>query len=275
MPPVAWATLVGVVVGAVIGFLVARIAASLEPIERDPDAKDGWSRRLVPLAQQRWQVLVASLCSAALAALVALDVDDSWIQTRFSKHSIVSATTTGILLLGITLLVAEALVERARARAWTQTMRAASNLVIVAARRGAGDVAAVLREANGGKPILRLAGGLPEPNSDPIVEAARVARKSHQALIALVAVAVTPAAPAGGGGLAHSAVTLLKASNALSRTITLYAADRQRLVERRPPTADEVQRAWQTFARALIDFNRRRKAFDRSGGPTRGCQVVD
>jgi hypothetical protein len=241
----------GVVFAAVIGFVVLTITPALD--ERDD------SRRTLPRSL-RWQVLVAGLCAGLLAALFALDLDNTEVRDAFSPRSIVSATVTGILLLGIALLVAEALVARARERDAKMTLRGASGLVMVSARRGAGDVAAVLRHANGERWIVRTP--LPKPKCEPALMAAEAARESHQALVESVGLAVTLAAPAGGHQLAASAIELLQASHVFAHTMKLYATGRERLFKDGPPTGDDVKRDWAEFAQALLDFNSRRGGFE-------------
>jgi hypothetical protein len=132
-------------VAMALGGMAALAVAFLES-KRDKEKnlfQSMWEEPLKPL--------FGGICTAALAGFSYAELDDSEVGRWADQHSIFTSTLTGVLLLGITVLVIDALVRLVASQPWEESLEDTWALVVRQARRGFYDLRPHL--ATGGSPV--------------------------------------------------------------------------------------------------------------------------
>jgi hypothetical protein len=95
--------------------------------------------------------LFGGICAAALTGFSYAELDDPKVGKWSDQHSIFTGTLTGVLLLGITVLVIDALVRLIASQPWEESLEDTWALVVRQARRGFYDLRQELTKA--GSPV--------------------------------------------------------------------------------------------------------------------------
>jgi|tagenome__1003787_1003787.scaffolds.fasta_scaffold20944663_3 hypothetical protein len=200
---------------------------------------------------------LAGLSIGALIALLAIDVtttpgpDD---KRYFINHPVVVATLIGVVLIFVTVLVAEAMVEHSRAKAWRRSTRVASKGILLVARRTIYDTANAL---SGGD--AAATGNLSGPNTADSHQAATCADRGHEMLLSYVTLTLSAATPASQEDLATAAVEVLDRAQCLARTLELYAHERQRNIRAQSVNEQEVRADLGGLAASVVAFDSARQ----------------
>jgi hypothetical protein len=231
---------------------VAALAVSLVEYRGANEREDSrgpinWTR------QHPIRPLLAGLCTAALAAGSAAEFTTANFGPDAQDHPVLIGALTGAALLGITVLVIEALLQRVAAQSWQPSLEATWRAVVKAGRRGADDIADEL----GDERHHVTADALPKSRTSE-AEHAYEAATSLQFEIGLRVDRASHAAFAAGQSelddALHEAFT---AADDLQRVLYRWFTGGRSRTAGAPRTPIEVEERWRHYLESLVRLHRR------------------
>ena len=209
--------------------------------------------------------LIASVCTAALAAGAAAEFTTANFGPEAQNHSVLIGTLTGAALLGITVLVIEALLQRVAARSWQPSLEATWGAVVRAGRRGAHDIAEDLGHdraddiadavGHGGEMETSkhvTAETLPKAGTSEAEQAYEAANRLQFEIGLRVDRASHAAFAAGQSEIDDALHDLFTAADDLQRVLYRWFTGTPSRTAGAPRTPFEVEDRWRSYLEALV-----------------------
>jgi hypothetical protein len=193
---------------------------------------------------------VAAVCAGALVFAATLDGMSSLGLEWWAKRQILTASLTGGLLLGIAVLVVEALLAEEANRTWHPSARVATRAVLRAGRHRGDELVKLLLPQ--GEPVQEL-------SDETARKLTELTRELHNALDARVGNAVRLLVVSQKRDLAHCGLNLVEAADKLARVVV-------KVYERGQGSITDVYDHFTWYVEAICRFDQVR--LDRCGwGP--------